>query len=154
MAELSPRRKKRKTGPPLPRDWQARYVAAVRATGLYYLASEAAGVSHKTAERYRASDPAFAAACETARETVAEELEDKLVKLAEKTGNPIGILARLKAMGKTQYVEQHLVRQLSLTVNADFNSDPTHTAALLRAMLAHSTDATRNALTLPAPHET
>jgi len=105
----------KKTGPALPRAWQARFVSAYKKLGGVHLAAEAASVSHDTVLRYRQADPAFDQACADAREFYADTLEVNMIASAERSDNPVPWIVRLKALRPHLYVEKHAVMNFSVS---------------------------------------
>lgn len=141
---------RRKPGRQLRRDWQAVYLVALRETGQPYLAAETADLSPRTVQREREVNPAFNELCEIARETKIDALEQKLEDLADKTGNPLGLFGRLKAMRPATWVE----RNQQLIVTVDLTPPPEQVSSILASLLARLTPATHAVLAshaLPLP---
>jgi hypothetical protein len=128
-------KKGKRPGPALPAGWQGIYVAKLRETGGFCLAAEAAGISPRTALRWRQADRDFEAAVHDALELYADRLEEQLVATGTNGGNPLSFIVRLRALRPGVYREQpgDLGRQL------------------FAAMLQQSTDAPKGALDPGAP---
>lgn len=84
-----------------------------------YRAAEAAGVHGRTISRERERDPAFNDAVLDALQYHADVLEEAMETQAEKTGNPVGYIVRLKALRPAQYIEKHAVMNLNVTANVE-----------------------------------
>lgn len=130
---------RRKRGPQTPRNWRKAYLKALRKEGVTYLAAELAGVSPRTVQREREINPEFNELCEIARETKIDAMEAKLEALADKTGNPLGLFGRLKAMRPETWVE----RNQQLIVNVDLAPPPDQAHAVLSSLLGRITPATQ-----------
>jgi hypothetical protein len=139
-------KKGRRPGPALPAGWQARYLEALRKAGGYFKAAELAGVSSRTALRWRQADRDFEAAVHDALELYADRLEEQLVATGTNGGNPVPFIVRLKALRPGEYIEKHAV----LTVNADVVVDAALGRQLVAEMLQHSSSATLEMLGAPA----
>src|SRR5262245_55576383 len=96
-----------KLGKLLPRGWKRRYVALVRKTGNLHRNARRVGVSFRTVQRHRLKDPKFNQAIELAIQVACDRWEDALTAQAEKTGNPVGHIVRLKAKRPSEYIEKH-----------------------------------------------
>jgi len=131
-------RQRRKPGPETPPNWQDTYLVEYRKCGGAWLAAERAGISPRTAQRERERNPAFNEACEIAKETKLDALEDKLETLADRTGNPLGIFGRLKA-GRPETWDE---RQRILNINVDLTPPPDQVQAVLSTLLGRVTPAT------------
>ena len=144
---------KRKPGPPLPREWETAYLERIKQHGLYYLAAEEVGVSSKTVQRRRADDPAFNEACLLAREHAADRIAQKLSKQAEESGNPVGHIVRLKQLRPAEFVEQHVVKTLSMNVSVSADGDSALGQAVLAQLLQHASPETLASVAPPAALE-
>lgn len=130
---------RRKPGPPLPDRWQERFLEKLREHGTYAKSAERVGISVKTVDRYRAEHPDFDAACHEARMYAAEGYEEELIEQARRTGNPVGLIVRLKQLKPLEYIE----RNLSMSVEVKTEVSGELGAQLIRTMLPDMTPATQ-----------
>jgi len=106
-------------GPPIPRDWQERYLEHVRQHGHYALAAKHAGICLETARRARHADPAFDQLCRDAREEAADQVEIDMLDSARRSDNPAGFIVRLKALRPQEYVEKHAIMNFSVSTELE-----------------------------------
>jgi hypothetical protein len=95
----------------------------------------------------RDRNPEFDAACHDARQYFADTVEENMLASADKHGNPVGYIVRLKALRPNEYIEKHAV----VNMNLSGQLNPDDAARLLGAMLQHSSDDVTRAMLTPPP---
>ena len=129
-------------GRPKADGWQDRYLALLEERGTRTKCARAAGVDSKTVTAELARNPAFAERYYEALEIAADSWEEGLVEQAQRTGNPVGYIVRLKAERPGKYLE----KMLQLNVNASVEATPADAKALLASMLSQTTPTTQRML--------
>jgi len=104
-----------------------------------------AGVSEKTARRWRQEDPAFDEAVEDARQRYYDSLEEYL----QKRGGVVGSIVLLKKGRPAEFIEKRLEASISLQASALVTNE--EAKALLAQMLGAATPATLQALNEAGP---
>ena len=145
---IDPPRKRRRPGPGIPDDWQARFLRYYREHGGLWRAAEAAGVSYETVGRYRQHDRAFETQVQDAKQYYADSLEQRMIAQAEESGNPVGYIVRLKALRPNEYIEKHAV----VNFNLQAEIPGVDVVSVLHTMLGHLTEPTRALLAAPPTH--
>ena len=128
--------------------WEAVYLRYVQRFGARIKGAAVAGVSWRAVQAREAADQVFAEAVAIAIEEYLDGLEQKLVEQAERRGNPVGYIVRLKAGRPLQYIERSAIATVNVNVPA---MEPVEARALLRRMLDSITDSTARMLTGEKP---
>jgi len=123
----------------VPEQWQDRFLAEMRAHGGFYHSARCAGIHPATAWRHHDRDPEFAQRVREAKEEHADALERELEEMGRKSNNPVSHIVRLKALRPAEYVEKNL----SITMSMHADVAPADVASILRSMLGHASDHTR-----------
>ena len=139
---------RRRPGPSTPPDWKERYLELIRDRGNFHRTAREAGVDPATALRERDRDPEFDRLCLEARQEYADKAEDTMVQDSHETGNPAGLIVRLKALRPLEYIEKHAI--MNVTANLA-ELQPDDAKALLQAMLGSTTPSTQRMLTENTP---
>ena len=130
-------------GPSTPPHWKERYLELIRERGNFHRTAREAGVDPTTALRERDRDPEFDRLCQEARQEYADLAEDTMVQDSHETGNPAGLIVRLKALRPLEYIEKHAI--MNVTANLA-ELQPDDAKALLQAMLGSTTPSTQKML--------
>jgi hypothetical protein len=104
-----------------------------------------AGVSPRTAWRWRQQDPEFDEAVEDARQGYYDSLEEDL----QKRGGVVGKIVLLKKGRPAEFIERRLEASISLQTSAQVTNE--EAKALLAQMLGAATPATLQALNEAGP---
>jgi hypothetical protein len=121
-------------------EWAVPFLADYAVHGGKPLAAARAGVTMTTVERHAQADPVFAEEVRHALEYHRALLEWESLNLGRCKHSPLPYFDRLKAELPARHVDRALIASVNVTAAT---APPYDTAALLRAMLADASPATR-----------